>query len=168
MTRYAFILPALAFLACMGTEPRKETLQPPRKLTIKEAGVQFHVPADWKVEYKRGGIETEAPGQYPSMRFSHLEGPFGMHQVEGLKEQLSDSISDWGPVAEKTVNGMRGYAWEGAGYRDGLSYKISVVLLDRGKNCMIALMFTPNFRAAHSEAEAEKVIQSIKPIDLYY
>ena len=168
MIRYASVLFALVFLACMGPTARQETLQPPQRLTIKEAAVEFRVPADWKVEYKRGGIETEAPGQYPSMRFSHLEGPFSMHQVEGLKEQLSDSISDWGPVAERTVNGMRGYAWEGAGYRDGLSYKISVVLLDRGKNCMIALMFTPNFRAAHSQTEAEKVIQSIKPINIYY
>lgn len=163
------ILPLLlAITAGCASTPSTQDAQgfsePTQRLTIPEARVQFQLPGSWKVERKRGGIEAEPRDPYPSMRFSSLTGPLGMHHVKGLKNELSDMISSWSTVKDTTVNGMKGLAWEGKGGSGEVNYQIFVLLLDRGENCMLVLMFTPTEVARRSVEIARPVIQSIQPL----
>jgi hypothetical protein len=145
-----------------------ESLQDPNIYTIKEAGLQFEVPKDWKVETKEDGTVVLSIEDGAATLTFVVEDKYELIIVglkSGLKDKLTEMKSD-GEPKQDTHNGMTHISESGTGMMKDLKdvkciWEIDV--LKATKNVTVLTFGIDKVLEAHA-ADYVKFVNSIKKI----
>lgn len=134
--------------------------------THEEAGVQFTVPAGWKID-EQGEVLTiaSADDNVGIMFWVPSESDFdaAVKSIEGELDKIVKNPQFNEQPEEGTINGMRYISQSGTGEIDGKNAEWDVTILDAKKPVFVVSFFDPAVGNKH-DADLTNLVKSIKKI----
>jgi predicted Zn-dependent protease len=147
----------------LRTENAKRNVQ-----IIKEADIQYEIPAGWRTEAHTDAMQITAPDGSVSIIIGLAVNDNTEAMIVGLKDYLKQDYKNFkvgSDLQKESINGLRVLIENGSGETSEGVMEWNIVVLFGGKRPIIAFTVAEQKAFKQSQADYVRLVQSIKKVD---
>ncbi len=165
-----------AAAALRALQPKGEAPVTPRHtvvptnpvVVIKEANIQYEIPAGWRTEQHTGATQITSPDGGVSIIIGLAVNDNTEAMIVGLKDYLKQDYTNFkvgGDLQKESINDLRALIENGSGETSEGLMEWNIVVLIGGKRPIIAFTVAEQKAFKTSQADYIKLVQSIKKVN---
>jgi predicted Zn-dependent protease len=139
----------------------------PNLVVIKEAEIQYEIPAGWRTEPHKDALQITSPDGGVSIIIGLAVNDNTEAMIAGLKEYLKKDYQNFkvgSDLQKETINDLRAVIENGTGETSEGLMEWNIVLLIGGKRPVFAFTVAEQKAFRNSQGDYIKLVQSIKKV----
>lgn len=147
--------------------PSKIAVAAANVVVIKEANIQYEIPAGWRTEQHSDATQITSPDGGVSIIIGLAANDNTEAMIVGLKDYLKQDYTNFkvgGDLQKESINDLRALIENGSGETSEGVMEWNIVVLIGGKRPIIAFTVAEQKAFRNSQADYIKLVQSIKKI----
>ena len=135
---------------------------------IKEAAIQYEIPAGWRTEEHTDALQITSPDGGVSIIIGLAVNDNTEAMIVGLKDYLKQDYTNFkvgGDLQKESINDLRALIENGSGETSEGVMEWNIVVLIGGKRPLIAFTVAEQKAFKNSQADYIKLVQSIKKVN---
>lgn len=163
---------ALAALRAVQPEtaatPMKTAVATGNLVVIKEANIQYEIPAGWRTEQHADATQITSPDGGVSILIGLAVNDNTEAMIVGLKDYLKQDYTNFkvgGDLQKESINDLRALIENGSGETGEGIMEWNIVVLIGGKRPIVAFTVAEQKAFKASQADYIKLVQSIKKVN---
>jgi predicted Zn-dependent protease len=139
----------------------------PNLVVIKEAEIQYEIPAGWRTEPHKDALQITSPDGGVSIIIGLAVNDNTEAMIAGLKEYLKQDYQNFkvgSDLQKETINDLRAVIENGTGETSEGLMEWNIVLLIGGKRPVFAFTVAEQKAFRNSQGDYIKLVQSIKKV----
>jgi predicted Zn-dependent protease len=140
----------------------------PNLVLIKEADIQYEIPAGWRTEPHQDALQITSPDGGVSIIIGLAVNDNTEAMIAGLKEYLKKDYQNFkagSDLQKETINDLRALIENGSGETSEGLMEWNIVVLIGGKRPVFAFTVAEQKAFRNSQGDYIKLVQSIKKVD---
>ena len=137
-------------------------------VVIKEANIQYEIPAGWRTEQHTDATQITSPDGGVSIIIGLAVNDNTEAMIVGLKDYLKQDYTNFkvgGDLQKESINDLRALIENGSGETSEGLMEWNIVVLIGGKRPLIAFTVAEQKAFKTSQADYIKLVQSIKKVN---
>lgn len=137
-------------------------------IVIKEANIQYEIPAGWRTEQHTDATQITSPDGGVSIIIGLAVNDNTEAMIVGLKDYLKQDYTNFkvgGDLQKESINDLRAMIENGSGETSEGLMEWNIVVLIGGKRPIIAFTVAEQKAFKPSQSDYIKLVQSIKKVD---